>query len=119
VFETERGGSLSVDVMQYIARAAGEAAGLGDAIHPHMLRHGADQRWRGCAAGPVVSRARQHIIHGSGEHADRPEKRVITHHRRNGTGIDTRIIVNGGIVMDPPGSRSRWKKLTKQRDRAT
>jgi Uma2 family endonuclease len=32
-----------------------------------------------------------------------PDKRVITHHRRNGTGIDTRIIVNGDIVMDPPG----------------
>jgi integrase len=41
VFETERGGPLSVDAMQYIVRAAGEAAGLGDAIHPHMLRHGA------------------------------------------------------------------------------
>jgi site-specific recombinase XerD len=32
---------LSVDAMQYIVRAAGEAAGLGDAIYPHMLRHGA------------------------------------------------------------------------------
>lgn len=41
VFETERGGPLSVDAMQYIVRAAGTLAGLGDAIHPHMLRHGA------------------------------------------------------------------------------
>jgi type 1 fimbriae regulatory protein FimB len=41
VFETERGGPLSVDAMQYIVRGAGEAAGTGDAIHPHMLRHGA------------------------------------------------------------------------------
>lgn len=41
VFETERGGPLSVDAMQYIVRTAGEAAGMGDAIHPHMLRHGA------------------------------------------------------------------------------
>jgi integrase len=41
VFETERGGPLSVDSMQYIVRAAGVLAGLGDEIHPHMLRHGA------------------------------------------------------------------------------
>lgn len=41
VFETERGGPLSVDAMQYIVREAGKLAGLGDAIHPHMLRHGA------------------------------------------------------------------------------
>jgi integrase len=41
VFETERGGPLSVDAMQYIVREAGIAAGLGDTIHPHMLRHGA------------------------------------------------------------------------------
>ncbi|HEY2403564.1 MAG TPA: site-specific integrase, partial [Steroidobacteraceae bacterium] len=41
VFETERGGPLSVDAMQHIVRVAGQAAGLGDAIHPHMLRHGA------------------------------------------------------------------------------
>jgi hypothetical protein len=32
---------LSVDSRQYIVREAGVAAGLGDAIHPHMLRHGA------------------------------------------------------------------------------
>jgi Uma2 family endonuclease len=30
-------------------------------------------------------------------------KRVITHHRRTADGIDTRIIVAGKIVMDPPG----------------
>jgi integrase len=41
VFETERGGPLSVDAMQYIVRAAGVLAKLGDGIHPHMLRHGA------------------------------------------------------------------------------
>ena len=41
VFETERGGPLSIDAMQYIVRAAGEAAGLGNAVHRHMLRHGA------------------------------------------------------------------------------
>jgi site-specific recombinase XerD len=41
VVETERGGPLSVDAMQYIVSAAGEAAGMGDANHPHMLRHGA------------------------------------------------------------------------------
>jgi hypothetical protein len=32
---------VSVDAIQYIIREAGVAAGLGDAIHPHMLRHGA------------------------------------------------------------------------------
>jgi type 1 fimbriae regulatory protein FimB len=41
VFETERGGPLSVDAMQYIVREAGILAGMGDALHPHMLRHGA------------------------------------------------------------------------------
>jgi Uma2 family endonuclease len=32
-----------------------------------------------------------------------PTKRVVTHHRRTADGIDTRIIVAGEIVMDPPG----------------
>jgi integrase len=38
---TECGGPLSVGAMPYIVREAGAAAGLGDAIHPHMLRRGA------------------------------------------------------------------------------
>src|ERR1700722_19910908 len=41
VFETERGGPLSVDAMQYIVREGGMLAELGDVLHPHMLRHGA------------------------------------------------------------------------------
>jgi integrase len=41
VFETERGGPLSVDALQYICREAGKLAGLGDAVHPHQLRHAA------------------------------------------------------------------------------
>ena len=41
VFETERSGPLSVDAMQDIVREAGKLAGLGDELHPHMLRHGA------------------------------------------------------------------------------
>jgi Uma2 family endonuclease len=32
-----------------------------------------------------------------------PTRRTITHHRRTDTGIDTRIVVNGPIAMDPPG----------------
>jgi Uma2 family endonuclease len=32
-----------------------------------------------------------------------PLKRTIIHHRRNGAGIDTRIVANGPIEMDPPG----------------
>jgi len=32
-----------------------------------------------------------------------PTRRAVTHHRRTGEGIDTRIIVNGPIAMDPPG----------------
>jgi integrase len=39
VFETERGGPLSVDALQYIVREAGELARLDVAVHPHMLRH--------------------------------------------------------------------------------
>jgi Uma2 family endonuclease len=32
-----------------------------------------------------------------------PTRRTVTHHRRTSEGIDTRIIVNGPITMDPPG----------------
>ena len=39
VFETERGGPLSVDVLQYIVREAGKLARLDVEAHPHMLRH--------------------------------------------------------------------------------
>jgi integrase len=39
VFETERGGPLSVDALQYIVREAGRAAKLDVEVHPHMLRH--------------------------------------------------------------------------------
>ena len=41
VFETERGGPLSVDALQYIVREAGRAARLDIEAHPHMLRHAA------------------------------------------------------------------------------
>jgi type 1 fimbriae regulatory protein FimB/type 1 fimbriae regulatory protein FimE len=41
VFETERGGPLSVDAIQYIVREAGRLAGLDVEAHPHMLRHAA------------------------------------------------------------------------------
>ncbi len=32
-----------------------------------------------------------------------PTRRTVTHHRRVGAAIETRIIVNGPITMDPPG----------------
>jgi len=41
VFETERGGPLSVDALQYIVRQAGRLAKLDVDAHPHMLRHAA------------------------------------------------------------------------------
>jgi site-specific recombinase XerD len=41
VFETERGGPLSIDALQYIVREAGRVAGLDLDVHPHMLRHAA------------------------------------------------------------------------------
>jgi type 1 fimbriae regulatory protein FimE len=41
LFETERGGPMSVDALQYIVRAAGRLAGLDVEAHPHMLRHAA------------------------------------------------------------------------------
>ena len=41
VFETERGGPLSVDAVQYIVREAGKLATLDVEAHPHMLRHAA------------------------------------------------------------------------------
>jgi integrase len=39
VFTTERGGPFSVSAFQRLVGRAGEAAGLGFAVHPHMLRH--------------------------------------------------------------------------------
>lgn len=41
MFETERGGPLSVDALQYIVREAGRGARLDVNVHPHMLRHAA------------------------------------------------------------------------------
>ncbi len=32
-----------------------------------------------------------------------PTRRTVTHHRRTGDGIDTRIVVAGPIALDPPG----------------
>ncbi len=39
VFRSERGGPMSVDSVQVICKRAGEQAGLGFQVHPHMLRH--------------------------------------------------------------------------------
>jgi hypothetical protein len=43
----------------------------------------------------VLSVAHYLIVH--------PTRRTVTHHRREGDRIDTRIIVNGPITMAPPG----------------
>ena len=40
VFTSERCGPFSNDALQKIVGRAGVVAGLGDHIHPHMLRHG-------------------------------------------------------------------------------
>lgn len=32
-----------------------------------------------------------------------PVRRMVTHHRRAGAGIDTLVVVGGPITMDPPG----------------
>lgn len=39
VFETERKGPLTTAVIRKIIQRAGKQAGLGDHVHPHMLRH--------------------------------------------------------------------------------
>jgi type 1 fimbriae regulatory protein FimB/type 1 fimbriae regulatory protein FimE len=39
VFQTERGGPMTPDTLRKITARAGEAAGLGFPVHPHMLRH--------------------------------------------------------------------------------
>ena len=39
VFTTERGGPFAVSAFQRLVARAGEAAELGFAAHPHMLRH--------------------------------------------------------------------------------
>jgi len=41
VFESERGGPLSVDALQYVVREGGKLAKLDVEAHPHMLRHAA------------------------------------------------------------------------------
>jgi integrase len=41
VFTTERGGPITVDVLQYIVMEAGKVAGFPFKAHPHMLRHAA------------------------------------------------------------------------------
>ncbi len=43
----------------------------------------------------VASVAHYLIVH--------PIRRMVTHHRRTGTRIDTLVVVNGPITMDPPG----------------
>ena len=43
----------------------------------------------------VASIAHYLIVH--------PTRRTITHHRRAGTAINTMVIVNGSITLDPPG----------------
>lgn len=41
VFVSERGGPLSPDMVARVVERAGEVAGLGLHVHPHMLRHSA------------------------------------------------------------------------------
>lgn len=41
MFETERGGPLLVDALQYIVQEAGKLAMLDVDTHPHTLRHAA------------------------------------------------------------------------------
>jgi site-specific recombinase XerD len=40
LFLTERGDQLTRFALNYLVRVAGERAGLGFSVHPHMLRHG-------------------------------------------------------------------------------
>ncbi len=40
VFTTERGGPLTTSTVRKLVARAGEVAGLGFPVHPHMLRHG-------------------------------------------------------------------------------
>jgi len=39
LFTSERGGPMTVAGFQRMVKAAGDSAGLGFAVHPHMLRH--------------------------------------------------------------------------------
>jgi type 1 fimbriae regulatory protein FimB/type 1 fimbriae regulatory protein FimE len=41
VFLSERGGPMTVNNVQKMIKKAGEVAGLGFVVHPHMCRHGA------------------------------------------------------------------------------
>jgi integrase len=42
VFVSERGGPMAREGFQRLVERAGQAAGLGFAVHPHMLRHACD-----------------------------------------------------------------------------
>lgn len=39
VFTSERGSTIEESVFRKIVKRAGKVAGLGDSVHPHMLRH--------------------------------------------------------------------------------
>jgi site-specific recombinase XerD len=39
VFMTERGGAITASTVPKVVQRAGELAGLGATVHPHMLRH--------------------------------------------------------------------------------
>ena len=41
VFRSERGGKLSTDIVRVICERAGQAAGFGFRVRPHMFRHAA------------------------------------------------------------------------------
>ena len=59
VFVTERGGPITEDAVRKIASRAGERAGIGFPIHPHMLRHARGYR---LAAEGVDTRAIAHYL---------------------------------------------------------
>ena len=72
VFETERGGPLSVDTLQYIVREAGRAAKIEVPVHPHMLRHS-------CATHMVENGADLRTVQTILGHADISTTQVYTH----------------------------------------
>jgi type 1 fimbriae regulatory protein FimE len=68
VFVTERRGPMTPDGVRKVIQRAGEEAGLGFPIHPHMLRHScgyklAERRPRH-ASDSALSRAQEHSAHG-------------------------------------------------------
>lgn len=69
LFTSERGGPLTTAAVRKIVAAAGEAAGLGPAVHPHQLRHACGYKL--AAEGQDTRAIQQYLGHKNITHTAR------------------------------------------------